>query len=93
MRVTNPPLTETQKRFLRKSLGVKKLFSRDNPAPEVKKIRSFHAPTREAFAPKAWGRKTKGLSPEARLMIATRVAQKAKAREEFFAGIRNVLAD
>lgn len=48
---------------------------------EVVKVREYLAPTKEGFAPRGFGRKIKGLSPEKRALIAAR----REGRKAFFA--------
>lgn len=85
MRVTSPPLTEPQKRYRRKALGIKKPFSKDLDTDQtVKRSRDFMVCMRLDWTPaKPRGRSGTRLSHEKRLLILAR----HEAREIFFASI------
>jgi len=85
MRVTPQPLTEPQKRYLRKLKGIKAPWSVDKPVTNAKpKAREFLTCVREDYQPpKLRGRSGTRLSPEKRAMVKSRLAD----RREFFAAL------
>ena len=76
-------LTEREKAYRRRTLGLKKPFSADNPAPAVKKVREYLAPVKPSHVPTVRGRTGCKLSSAKRLMVQ----QKSAQRREFFASL------
>jgi hypothetical protein len=77
--VTNPPLTEKQKRYLRTLNGTKTRFAVDAVvSTEVKRLRDFSAPYTIKLN-KRFKRGTSGcrMSPEKRAMVQLRLDKRA----------------
>lgn len=55
-------LSEREKAYRRRVLGLKKPHSLDLPAPAIKKVREYLAPVKLGFEPRGFGRKVKGIS-------------------------------
>jgi hypothetical protein len=84
MRVTSPPLNDKQKRYLRRSKGIKAPFSLDTAPPAFKNVRDYFAPVDANFIPcKPRGRSGCRMSHEKRLLLLTR----ALDRKAFFASL------
>lgn len=82
------PMTDKQKRFLRRTLGVKQPFSVDNPVPEVKKVREYN----DTIAVKLPRRRRQGsngcrLDPRIRAIVEARGA----ARNEMRRALQDVI--
>ncbi len=75
------PMTERQKRYLRKVLGVKKPFAADNPLPPVKTVREYDR-TITVSLPKRRRRGTNGsrLDPRIRAIVEQRASLRAQTR-------------
>ena len=82
------PMTERQKRYLRKTLGVKQPFAADNPTPEMKKVREYSG-TIKVTLPKRRRRGTNGsrLDPAIRAIVE----QRASARLTMRAALQDVI--
>jgi hypothetical protein len=83
MRVTSPPLTEKQKRYLRKVNGTKKPFALDMVRPDNRnKEREYYAPIKASYKPcRLRGNSGTRLSEAKRAMVRSRL----DARAAFFA--------
>ena len=78
------PLTEKEKAYRRRSLGIKQRFAADAPKDTSVKEREYLAPVREDFVPsKPRGRSGCRISPEVRSMVEGRKA----SRRAFFASL------
>jgi hypothetical protein len=75
------PLTEKEKAYRRKSLGIKQRFAADQPQDTSVKQRDYLAPVKANFVPcKPRGRSGCRMSHEKRLLIL----QRAEKRVAFF---------
>ena len=74
-------LTEREKAYRRRTLGLKKPHSADLPAPAMKKVREYLAPIKPDFVPRVRGRTGCKMSEAKRAMVLRRV----EARRAFFA--------
>lgn len=80
------PLSEKQKRYLRRLKGIKKPFSLDNPVPAIKKVREFNGPMREGFVfAKPRGRSGTRMSNAHRAAMV----QRSNERAAFFASLES----
>ena len=80
------PLTEKQKRYLRRLKGIKKPFSLDNPVPAIKKVREFDGPIKAGFVfAKPRGRSGVRMSQAKRALVVQRLNDRAA----FFASLES----
>jgi hypothetical protein len=86
------PVSEKQKKFLRKARGVSKPFASDNPPAEVLKVREFNGPTKADWKPaRRRGSNCCRLNDATRVAIKRAQAAHETARAAFFeelAGLR-----
>lgn len=85
------PVSEKQKKYLRKVRGIRKPFALDGEQPEVKKVREFNGPVKADWKPaRRRGANCCRLSDAKRVAIAAARAAHENAREEFFRSLETM---